>query len=220
MRNRVSATIVVLWSLTAGAVLSRSQSPASATTLGKIGVINIQEAIATTAEGKKALAEIQKKYQPQQQELQRQQQEINALQDQLQRQSTTLSEEEQRRLSRELEEKQKSFKRKSEDVNADYQGETQEAVQRIGQKMVRLMNEYAQQNGYLLIMEAGPQMPIYYVAPQINLTAEIVKRYDAANPAGTLETPGAGSSTVPPPRPAAPASKTTANPKPAEKPKP
>jgi len=54
---------------------------------GKIGVISIQEAILSTAEGKKAMADLQKKYQPRQQELQKDNQDIQAINDQLQKQA-------------------------------------------------------------------------------------------------------------------------------------
>jgi outer membrane protein len=188
---------------------------------GKIGVINIQEAIGSTQEGRKAFADIQKKYAPRQQELQRQQQEIQALQDQLQKQATTLSDEEQRRLSRDLEEKQKVFKRTSEDANADFAGDRDDTIRRIGQKMVRVINDYAQQNGYALILDDA-QIPIYFAARDIDLTEEIVKRYDAANPvadAGGVGTPAAPS--APATRPAASSPKPAATiPKPADKPKP
>jgi outer membrane protein len=185
---------------------------------GKVGVINIQEAIGTTQEGKKATQEIQKKYQPRQQELQRQQQEIQAIQDQLQKQQTTLSDEEQRRLSRELEEKQKIFKRTQEDSQADFAADRDEAIRRIGQKMVRIINDYAQQNGFSLILDDA-QIPVYYAARDIDITEEIVKRYDAANPAdvGTTGTPAASGT---PPAPASRPGESTAKPAtPSSKPK-
>ncbi len=200
-----------------------AQGPGPAPNPGKIGVINIQEAIASTAEGKKSFADIDKKFQPRRQELQRLQQEIQALSEQLQKQASTLSDDEQRRLSRDVEEKNKLLKRSTEDASADYQGETQDAGRRIGQKLVRLLGEYAQQNGFVLVMESGPQMPIYYAAPQIDLTEEMIRRYDAANPVE-----GAGTSEPAPPstprtRPAAPIVRppaaTRPTPKPAEKPK-
>jgi len=217
MKNRILALAVPLC-LLALPIPSRSQG--SASTPLKVGIINIQEAIASTGEGKKAFGEIQKKFQPRQQELQRQQQEIQGVQEQLQKQANTLSEEEQRRLSRELEEKQKLFKRSTEDADAEYRAEGQDVIQRIGRKMVPLINEYAQQGGYGVILDpAAAQVPVYYIAKEADITEEIVKRYDAANPveAGTA---GASSSTVPASRPSLPASRPPAPAKPADKPKP
>jgi outer membrane protein len=170
--------------------LFAGQDPAPTTTSGKIGVINIQQAIAQTGEGRQALEAIQKKYEPKRQELQRRQDEINSLQDQLQKQSATLSDEERGRVSRELDEKQRIFKRSQEDDQADFQADTQEAVQRIGQKMVRIIDDYAQKSGYALVIDpAGVQMPVYYVAKGIDITDPIVKLYDSANPAAASAAP-------------------------------
>jgi outer membrane protein len=149
----------------------------------KIGIINIQEAIATTAEGKKALGDIQTKFRPRQQDLQRQQQELQAIQDQLQKGANTLSDEEQRRLNRDYEEKQKFFKRTADDADSDYRAEGQDVIQRIGKKMVPIISDYAQHNGYALVFDpAAAQVPVYFIDKGIDVTEEVIKRYDAANP--------------------------------------
>ena len=168
----------------------------------KLGLINLQEAIATTAEGKKAFTDIRKKFEPRQQDLQRLQQEIQALQDQLQKQQATLSDDERFRLSRELEDKSKLFKRAQEDATADFNQESQDTFRRFGRKMVRLLNDYAAQNGYALVLEAQ-ELQAYFVTQENVLTEELVKRYDAAYPMeGAAATPA-----TPAPKPAAPAPK-------------
>src|SRR6516225_8346947 len=206
MRNRVFLSSSVLLTLLVCRSLARSQDQPSAAA-GRIGVINIQEAIVGTAEGKKALAEIQKKYEPRRNDLQRQEQEITALQDQLQKQVNTLSDEEKLRLQRQLDEKQRLFKRAQEDAQTDYQNDNQEAIRRIGQKMVRVINDYAKQNGFALVVDDS-QLPVYFVAQGNELTEVIMKLYDAANPAAS-----AAASSSPPAKPAAAT-------KPADKPKP
>ncbi len=214
MRNRLLSNSVLLC-LLVFAPLARSQDQPPATS-SKIGVINIQEAIASTAEGKKAIGEIQKKYEPRRNDLEKQQQEITALQDQLQKQATTLSDEERLRLNRELDEKQRLFKRAQEDAQADFQNDNQETIRRIGQKMVRVINDYAQQNGFALVVDpAAVQMPVYYAAKGLDITEAIVKRYDGANPA---DSPSTSSSSAPLAKPAA-TSKPATTSKPADKPK-
>ena len=206
----------LLWSAAIWPTLVCGQSPPA----GKIGVLNIQAAIASTVEGKKAFGDLDKKYASRRQDLQDQQQAITALQDQLSKQNTALSEEEQRRLNRDLQEKQTKFKRAQEDAQADFSADSNEVVNRIGQKLVRLVDEYAQQNGYALILEGDPQrMPVYYVAPQIDLTEEMVKRYDTANPvAADTSTPNLSApppaAATRPPVPRAPIPKPTGKPKP------
>lgn len=195
MRNRVFTITGVLGLLLIPAVAS-AQAPAASP--GKIGVISLQEAIGSTAEGTKAFEDLQKKYEPRRQDLQRQQQEISALQDQVQRQAATLSDEERVRLSREMEDKQKIFKRATEDANADFQADNQDTYRRLAQKMVRIVSDYAQQNGFVLIVDQA-QIPVYYVAPQIDLTDEMVRRYNAANPVQTASTPAAPAAAAPTP---------------------
>lgn len=197
---------------------ARGQGTApTASAIGKIGVINIQAAIANTAEGKKAFADLDKKYAPRRTDLQNQQTAINALQDQLQKQGTTLSDDEQRRLTRELQEKQTHFKRAQEDAQADFSADSQDVVSRVGQKLVKLVDDYARQNGYSVVIEANPQQQLplfYYVAPQVDITEAMIKRYDATYP--VTADAGAGGST--PGGAAKTANRSTASKAPAPKP--
>ena len=156
-------------------------TPLAAQAQGKVGVINLTATIGATAEGKKAIADLERKFAPRKQELQRLQEEIQALQDQLSKQSATLSDDEQRRLSREAEDKQRILKRSADDAQSDYNADTEDNVRRIGAKMVRVISDYAQQNGFVLVID-DTQIPIYYAAKEIQISAEIAKRYDAANP--------------------------------------
>jgi outer membrane protein len=183
MKNRLTTCAVFL------AIMAL---PIAAYAQGKIGIININAAIANTAEGKKANADLQKKYAPRQQELERLQKEITGIQDQLSKTTPALSDEDQRRLTRDMEDKQKTLKRSTDDAQSDFSADRDEVVRRIGQKMVHIINDYAQQNGFTLIMD-GAQVPIYFAAKDIVITDEIIKRYDAANPVAD-----AGASTKPP----------------------
>jgi outer membrane protein len=213
MKNRLTVLTSLVALLAAPCVLP-AQSPAP--TPAKIGVINIQAAIGESAEGKKAMADLQKKYTPRQQELQRLQQEIQDLQDKLNKGINLLSEDEQRRLGRDIEDKQKFLKRSSEDFNADAGADRDEAIRRIGQKMVQVIGDYAQKNGFTLVLD-NVQIPIYYAAKESDITAEIVKLYDAANPVAEAAAPAAKPAT--PPKPAG-TPKPATTPKPGEKPTP
>ena len=204
MTTRVSTLTLLFLLGTAPSALLAQAAGAPA----KVGLVNIQEAILSTAEGKKSMADLQKKYQPRQQEVQKQNQDIQALTDQLQKQSATLSDEEQRNLNRQLEDKQKLLKRTTEDAQADFSTDRDEMFRRIGQKMVKVIQDYASKNGFSLVI-GSDQIPIYYAATEVDLTEQIVKLYDAAYPAdaptsGGPATPGTRSSTPSTTRPAAP----------------
>lgn len=220
MRNRVS-TILALCLLFMSPTFSRAQTPAAAS--GKVGLLNIQAAILNTAEGKKAMADLDKKYQPKRAELQKMQQEIQSLQDQIQRQQTTVSDTAQVQLSRQLDEKKKIFTRTQEDAQSDFSSDRNDVISRISQKMGRVVQDFADQNGYAVILDlvapvfsnsgqiGDAQIPVYYAGKDVEITEEIVKRYDAANPvAAEAGEPPAGAKS-----PAArPAAKTPEKPKP------
>ncbi len=163
--------------------------PMAANAQDKIGVINLNSAIGGTAEGKKAITDLEKKFAPRKQELQQLQQEIQDLQEKLAKQSATLSDDDQRRLGRDLEDKQRILKRSADDAQSDYNADTEDSVHRIGQKMVHVISDYAQQNGFVLVIDDA-QVPIYYASKEIEISAEIVKRYDIAYPlAGGVSKP-------------------------------
>ncbi|MHB8655482.1 MAG: OmpH/Skp family outer membrane protein [Terriglobia bacterium] len=218
MRNRVS-TVFVLFLFFACPALSQAQTAPSP---GKIGILNIQAAILNTAEGKKALADLDKKYQPRRADLQSKQQEITALEDQLQRQQSAASDSAQLQLTRQLDEKKKIFTRAQEDAQSDFNADRADMIGRISQKMGQLVQQFAEQNGYSLILDSvapvystsgqigDAQLPVYYAAKETDITEEIVRRYDAANPVTASNT------TAPPTR--TPATSRPAT-KPASKPK-
>jgi Skp family chaperone for outer membrane proteins len=180
MRNRVFASFMI-FALAGCPILFAGQTSGAPAAGAKVAVINIQEAILSTAEGKKAMQDLQNKYLPRQEEIQRRQQEVQQLQEQLQKQMTTLSEDEQRRMSRELQDKQKILRRMTEDAQADFQNDREDLMRTIGQKMVKVIDEDASRHGYSLVIDAG-QVPVYYAAEGVNITPEIVKMYDSVNP--------------------------------------
>ncbi len=183
MKNRV-----VIYAIFAGllsfAAMASAQDPAPTGVGGKIGLISIQQAILATGEGKQAMDELQKKYEPRRQQLQRDQDSITQLTDQLQKQGPTLSDEEVNRLRRELDRKQSQLKREQEDAQSDFQADNQDIGNRIGGKMVNIIRDYAQKNGYSVVMDLSQAQgaSVFYAAAGVDITEPIVKLYDQANP--------------------------------------
>jgi Skp family chaperone for outer membrane proteins len=202
MRNlgRVATSILFL---AAWPALAWGQAASAPSHAYKIGVVNIQQVIAETAEGKEAFAQLRKKYAPRQEDLQKQQQAVEDLRNQIQRQATTLSESERLRLGRELAEKQKLYSRAAEDAQSDFQDDRQDVITRIGQKMVQVIDEYAKENGYELVLDAQipvysesqsltGQLQVYYAGPGVDISKEIVTRYDAQFPVSAAGGASAG----------------------------
>src|SRR5690349_10912912 len=82
----------------------------------KIGIVNIQEAIVATNEGKKEFDVLQQKFGPKQAELKNMNDEVENLKKQLQTQGDKLSEEERNNRLKTVSDKQKTLQRNYEDA--------------------------------------------------------------------------------------------------------
>jgi outer membrane protein len=175
----------------------------------KIGVINVQVAITSTAEGKQAAAELQSRFAPRQTELDNIRKQIDERQTRLRTAQTTLSDEEQARLAREGDQMTRAYQRKQQESQDDFNGAQQELVTRIGSKMVEVLDKYSKQNGYAIVLDTSSQQTtVIYAANPIDVTQEIIRLYDQSYPVKT------GAATTPKPaapRPTTPA-KTTSKP--------
>ena len=150
----------------------------------KVGIINIQGAIISTQDGQKAAAELQARYEPRRKELEKRQNEITSLRDQLQKGSNTLSEEARQKLVREIDQRTRALSRETEDAQADYDQEQQKLLQDLGQKLMAVIDKYARDNGYAVILDvSSPQTPVLYAANGIDITNDIVALYDKNAPA-------------------------------------
>ena len=113
--------------------------PAAAPT--KVGVIQIQAALAATKEGQKAAAELETKLTPRKKELEGRQSEIKDLQDRLQKGGNTLSDSAKEDLTRNIDTKTKSYNRQLEDAQAELEQEQQKVVNVLGQKMMAVIDK-------------------------------------------------------------------------------
>jgi outer membrane protein len=173
----------------------------------KVGVVNIQAALIATKDGTKAASELEGRRSPKQKDLERKQAEIRSLQESLNRGGNAMSEQAKAELVRNIDVKTKSFNRELEDSQAEWDGEQQKVLQELGQKMMAVIDKYAKDNGYAVILDvSNPQTPVLYASNTIDITKEIVDLYDKN--AGTLApVPGPSGSAAPSTRPAAPAAK-------------
>jgi outer membrane protein len=173
----------------------------------KVAVINIQSAIVSTKDGQKAAADLNAKTAPKKKELDQKQNDINALQDQLNKGQNTLSDAAKNEIYKNIEEKKKLLQRDVEDAQADLEQEQQKVLQQLGQKMLAVIERYARDNGYTMVVDvSSPQTPVLYASPTIDITKDIIELYDkstaALNAPATKST--AAPAGAPTPKPAAP----------------
>jgi len=168
-----------------GAAPSGAATPASAgvSTNAKIGIVNIQDAIIATNEGKKEFDALQSRFAPKQNELKGLNDEVEAMKKDLQAKGDKLNEDERTKQVKNLEVKQKTLQRNYEDAQNEFQQAEQEVVNRIGGKMLNVLEKYAKTNNYAVILDvSNPQTPVLWASQGTNITKELVDAYNAESP--------------------------------------
>jgi outer membrane protein len=205
-KNSVVIT-AVLYGVAAGA-LAHAQAPAvgGGPVPTKIAVINLSEAMARTKEGQRVAAEINTKFGPKKADFDKRQQDIEQLTDKLNKGRATMSEDAQKSLAAEIQRKNTELKRFGEDSQAEMDTDEAKATQELQGKMFPLLQNYAIQNNFAIVIDVGQQSPVLWYASATNVTDVMVALYDQAHPVATAA-PAAGASKAAPTPPPAPPTK-------------
>jgi outer membrane protein len=168
----------------------------------RVALIMFTEAVYDTNEGQQAVAELQKKYQPQKDKLDALATEIDTLKKQMQAAPATLSDVERAARMKTIDTKDKQYQRDGDDAQTSYQTDLNEALGKVAQKFEVVMKKYVSDNGYTLLINAGDQSsPVMWASnqPNADITMAVIDVYNK-------------SSGVAPPTPSAPSAATRARP--------
>jgi len=188
-KNLVAIPSVVL----AFAALANAQATPS-----KVAIIHVQNAILSTKDGQKAATDLQGQFAPKKADLDKKQQDIASLQDQLKKGSTTMSEEAKTKLMRDIDAGTTRLNRETQDAQADLDEAQGKLMQELGNKMMAVVEKYATQNGFALVLDvSNPQTPVLWAASSVDITNDIVKLYDQAYPPGSAAKPAAPAPATP-----------------------
>lgn len=178
-----TAALAAACLLGTGAIWAQSPPAAGSTAGGKVGVISIRQAIVTTAEGKLASAELQSQFASRQNEIENLNKQINDVQQKLQAGTGKLSQEEEGRLRQQGQRLAQRLERMNTEYQEDVNAAQGDVIDRIGRKMVDVLDRYARENGYAVVLDSSAQStPILYASTQIDVTQDIVRLYDQAYP--------------------------------------
>src|SRR5713101_995445 len=202
--------------LLTGVSLAAAQSGTGATVAtppsNKVGYLDIRQAIAATAEGKMALAELQSQFAPKQAELENLRKVVEELQGRLRAGERTLSDEERARLERHGERLARSLQRKQEEYQEEANALQGEIFDRLGRKMVDVIGRYARENNYGVSLDSQQACGVF-CSNQLDTTQDIIRLYDQANPVKAGSNPSGGTQ-KPPTQPPKPTQQQPAPPKP------
>lgn len=189
-----------LFATTAG--WAQETPAAGASAASKVGVIDVRAAIVSTAEGKLASAELQSQFAARQTELENMNKQLNDLGQRLQASQGKLSQEEETRLTAQGQRLRQQIDRKQNEYQEDVNAAQGEVIDRIGRKLVDVLDRYARERGYAVVLDSSAQnSPLLYKSNQIDVTQDIIRLYDQAYPVKAAAT--APAQQKPAPKPAA-----------------
>ncbi len=206
--KRLLALVIVLASgfvLSASAQTPAATAPAPAAapvaSAAKIAVIAFQMAVAQTNEGQRGFADLQKKYAPKEAALKSLNDEIDNLTKQLQTQGATLSDAERSNRAKTIDDKKKQLDRESSDLRDAGQQDMQDMYNALASKVYDVMQNYAEQQGFTLILDISQQQsPVLYANNSTDITKQVIAAYNLKS--GVPAPPASETPTTP--RPAAP----------------
>jgi len=177
------AAIVLAAFVLVPAARAQGTGGAGAASPSKVGVLSMRLAIINSAEGKQASAEFQSQFAPRQNELENLRKQIEDLQNRLRTGQTTLSDDEKVKLARQVNLMSRQYQRKEEELREDLNAAEGEVIERIGRKMAEVVDRYGRENGYAVVFDVSAQTtPVVYASNQVDITQDILRLYDQANP--------------------------------------
>ena len=174
---------------------STLSAQAATTPATKIGVINLQAVIVNTREGQKASQQLQQTYSSRQKDFQARSDELVKLNDQLKTGGALLSDEKRNELTADIAEKKRRLDRDIQDAQADLNQQQQQVLNGMEQKLRPLIDKYAKDNNFALILDVGQSSPVVFAAPVIDCTKDVIDLYDRAHPV-TASAPAQSTSTT------------------------
>jgi Skp family chaperone for outer membrane proteins len=144
----------------------------------KVGIINSQEILEKSIEGKKAIAQLEERNRKNQQDLSKLDEQIRQLETKLNTQQLTMTQEAILSLSVDLERKRTERQRMAEDANRDMQELQQRLFLKIQSEVMPVIAKLGQEKGIDLMLDLRASGVLYF-NPAIDLTDEVIKRYDA-----------------------------------------
>jgi len=144
----------------------------------KVGVVNSQEILEKSVEGKKAISQLEEKNRKTQQDLAKLDDQIRQLETRLNTQGLTMTQEAIISLSADLDRKRTERQRMAEDATKEMQELQQRLYLKIQNEVMPIINKLGQEKGLDLILDLRASGVLYF-NPVIDLTSEVIKRYDA-----------------------------------------
>lgn len=142
----------------------------------KIGVVDMQKAVQSTAAGKKAKSELEKEFESKKKELQKREGDLKKMGEDLEKKKGVMSEEALMKKQAEFQEEMMKYRDQVGKSQMDIQKKDRDLTQPILDKMRKVIEKLAKEKGYTTVLEANAM--VLFSAPENDLTNEVIKAFE------------------------------------------
>ena len=143
----------------------------------KIGVINMQKVLASSAAGKKAQKELEKKMNELKATFKKDEDALLALQKEIEKKSSAWSDEMKQEKAIEFQKKRRDLGTKQEDANIELKQLREKHLAPILKKLEQVVKDEAKKGGYTIIL---PNNAVLYKSDAADITVAVTKALDKA----------------------------------------
>jgi len=142
----------------------------------KVGFVDMQKAIQSTAAGKKAKSELEAEFEKRKKELQKKEGDLKKMSEDLEKKKSVLSEEVLAKKQTEFQEEMMKYRDVLNKNQQEIQKKERDLTQPILEKMRTAINAVAKEGGYTLVLENSAML--LFVDPAHDLTDKVIKAFE------------------------------------------
>src|SRR5258708_21014749 len=181
---------------------SAANSQRTAPPQPKVGIVNVEQAIISSNEGKKEIGALEKNFEPKRAEIERRGTELENLKKDLTVQAAKLSDTEKASRAQVIASRERALQRDIQDAQTELQQAKQEIGILIYNNLTAVMDKLAREHGYTVLLDVSTrQSPVLWASPEAVVTKELVDAFNAEDHVTQVNKSPAAST----PRTAAPA---------------
>ena len=143
----------------------------------KYGFVDMQKAIQSTAEGKKAKSDLEADFKKKKAELEKKEGDLKKLQEDVEKKKAVLSEDALQKKQAEFQEEMMKYQQAMSKGQMEIQKKEQDLTKPILDKMRKVLEKFAKDKGYTAILEKNAL--VLYSENSADVTDEIVKAFEA-----------------------------------------
>ena len=193
MKAVVRLSVIAAASLAATVVTAGAQTPsppAAGGGLQRIAYIDVQRVLARSAAGVAAREQLEREKAAMQKEMDSKRVELEKLREEIDKKGALMTADARRDKQEQFERKRRDAARLADDFQKELERKESVLLQKVLQEVSGIIERVGKERNYYLIVErrgAG----VIYASPEADLTDEVIRAFDQANPKGPAPTPPA-----------------------------